>query len=401
MVYRDLSDEKNNSYGQLKPPVLRASLIDRFFSFLIDYLVLSPFVSFILLMLFQGALSYWKLNPNAPEQYQITFILCISYAIFFSLLQSFFIFMWKATPGQYFLKIYIEFENDQNFLFWRAFLRQFGFCITILLLGMPWMALMTHPLQKTFYDRLADARVYSKKKSSAFLTFEFESLYWRSFSATFMIFVGLMLFVFVFSKYDEVKQRIESYKVFEKRNFFCSEIKNVKESSRLQLALAMNLVGQLSDDCLDREADFVLWKVKTEEIELAYFAKAMTEESHENEMNYLKTACETEEKSFGCQLAQAFLTADFDKLYIQLKQNKSLLAKTLSYEFSQILEKPDETKTNFAQLKKFDNQKLVKKYLITEILTSQKNQSLRSLASIDEDDQSELEEQALELLKEL
>ena len=398
MVYQDISirDSKLSSEQLFK---YKASLMDRFFSFLIDYLIFSPFVSFTLFILFQDAIRYWRMNPANAEQISITVLLAICSIIVFSLYQALFITFYRATPGQYFLKMQIVFEDSDNFIFWRAFCRQCGFWCSILLLGVPWLALLSHPLQKTFYDRLTDSRVLSKKKDNIYFSFEAENRFWQSFTATMMIFLGMMVFSMLFMKYTEIGQRTESFKIFEKKNFFCSELKNASQSSRLQLAVAMNLVGQLSDECLDHEADFVLWKEKTDEIGLAYYAKSLTEEDSDVEKKYLNQACSKNPDNVGCHLAQAFQNGDFEKLYSYLKVRKSLLAETLTYEFGRILQKDDEQSSNFSNLSEYDSQRIIKKYLLTEIILQKSENAGRRPAAVDESE--DLNQQALQLIEDL
>ncbi len=405
MVYRDISAPESKSSTSVHPFKYKASLMDRFFSFVIDYLIFSPFISFTLFILFHDAIRYWRINPDAAEQIPITILLGLSYILIFSLYQALFICFWRATPGQYFLKIQIVFDAPQDFIFWRAFCRQCGFWTSILLLGAPWLALLSHPLQKTFYDRMTECRVLSKKNNSIYFTFEAEARFWQSFTATMMIFVGLIFFSLMLIKYNDITQRTESFKIYEKKNFFCSELKGVNQSSRLQLAIAMNLVGQLSDDCLDHEADFVLWKSKTEDLELAYYAKSLTEENSEAETKYLKKACAQPNDNLGCHISKAFQSADFEKLYTFLKVQNSLLARTLTYELGLILKKDDEQESNFSQLAEFDDQRLIKKYLLSEIIAQRKIRANREPASRSErnenDNQDKHDEQAYQLIKDL
>lgn len=396
MVYRDISSEYNSSEQSFKYPV---TLMDRFFSFVIDYLIFSPFVSFVLFIFFKDAIRYWRLNPAAPEQLALTILLAVSYIALLSALQAGFITFWRSTPGQYFLKIQVHFENGENLIFWRSFCRQVGFWLTILFLGIPWLALMAHPMQKTFYDRIADCRVFSKKRSAQNFGFEIELRYWRSFLATLILFMGLILISVLVSQYRDVMNRTDSFNLKEKKNLFCEELKGISQTSRLQLAVAMNLVGQLSDECLDREADFVLWKEKSDQMGLAYYAKSLTEEQTDLERKYLKQACAESKDNLGCYLAQAFETADFEKLYRQMKVKKDILAKTLVYELGTVLGHNQERNEHFAELADFDSSKIVKKYILTEILM-RRNKIGRWPASEEQEVDSE-QEQALELIQDL
>ncbi len=401
MVFEDLSSNKKESPHFKNEFKFKVSLLDRFFSFLIDYLILSPFVSFILFLLFQDPLRYWRSTPSAPEQFSLTLLLAISYVFLFSLLQTFFLYRWRATPGQYYLKISLQFENDETFIFWRSLIRQMGFWFSFLLLGLPWLALLSHTKQKTFYDRLGECQVLSKKKETTFSDFENEYKFWQSFLATSMCFVGFLFLAFFYSSYENIEQRTESYRKYAKNKYFCKELNTITETSRLQFALAMNLVGQLSDDCLDKEADFVLWKQKKDDVDLAYFAKSMTEENRETEKKYLKQACQNDLKALGCTLAEAFLKADFNHLYASIKNKKTLLARTLTYELGLILNKDEDQKNNFKKLADFDTHRMMKKYLISEIL-SQQSPNLSRMPASNDKKQSEIDSAlALDLLEDL
>ena len=105
MVFQDISSSfVLNDFAKKKSA---ASIVDRLFSFIIDYLVISPFVFFLLRLTFNNGIIFWKSHPEAPESDLLVLLLIFTYVVYFSLIQSAFIAMWKATPGQYFLKIKI------------------------------------------------------------------------------------------------------------------------------------------------------------------------------------------------------------------------------------------------------------------------------------------------------
>ncbi len=382
MVYQDIQAvHQDIKQSKLSNPVL----LDRFFSFLIDYMVFAPFVSFFNYLIFKDTITYWRDNPDAPEQSALIAIIAVSVVTMFSLMQAGFIYFWKATPGQYFLKIQIQFAEG-HLLFWRAFVRQFGFWSTPLFLGIPWIAMFSHPQRKTFYDRLADCRLVSFKFEEGF-SFETESKYWQSLLATLIIFVGFLFATVMWMRYEKIVQRVASFEQLEQDKFFCEDLKNVSITSRLHVAVAMNVVGRLSDDCLDREADFVLWKDKKKDISLAYFAKSLTEKNSQNETTYLKQSCANEgekafkESSLGCQLAQTALSRDYDRMYAITEGRDSLLTDTYRYEIGLALDKKVDLVKNFKNLKKYSEQNLVKRYLLTEMI-NEKSSGGRTPATV-------------------
>ena len=384
MVYQDIRDDNS---AKSSKPLSGPPLLDRFFSFLIDYMVLSPFISFAIFFLFKDAILYWRHNPDAPEQNLLLVIVALTVGFLFCLFQTFFIYFWKATPGQYYLKIQIQFEGSQTFIFWRALLRQLSFCASPLFLGLPWLALLGHSEGKAFYDRLADCHVISLKQNNEVFSFETEHKYWRSLLATLILFVSFLFGAVVWMQYEKVIQRVASFRQLNKNNYFCEDLKEVHISQRLQMAIAMNLINQLSDDCLDKEADFVLWKEKSEDKSLAYYAKSLTETDLDQENSYLTAACDGEtelkfkERSFGCQIADSFAKQKFEPLYRALQSKSGVLATTFRYELGLTLHKETETLKNFQALQKFDSHRLIKKYLLSEML-NEKMPAERSPASV-------------------
>ncbi|MBC7740886.1 MAG: RDD family protein [Bdellovibrionaceae bacterium] len=386
MVYQDISNQNSSeSNEKFSAP----ALLDRFFSVLIDYMVLSPFISFAIYIFFKDAILYWRQNPSAPEQDLLMVIVAISVGFSFCVLQALFIYFWQATPGQYFLKIKIQFEGPAHFIFWRALLRQVGFAISPLFLGLPWLAMLGHTEGKAFYDRLAETRVVSLMSSIDTFSFENEPKYWRSLLATLILFVSFLFAGVLCIQYGKIVHRVASFQKLDQEKFFCEELGEIPITARLQTAVAMNLTNQLSDECLDKEADFALWKMKSGQISLAYFAKSLTEPDAESEATYLNQACREEEnssfddKTFGCQLAHSFSTQKFNQLYAALSNRHGLLAKTFKYELGLILKKKSDTFANFQALQEFDSQRLVKKYLLTEMLKEKSSKS-RSPASADD-----------------
>ena len=203
--------------------------------------------------------------------------------------------------------------------------------------------------------------------------FESEFKYWRALMATMTLFVGFLATAFIMQNYNKIKNRTISFNEFKEKNFFCEDLKAVEQKERLPVAIALNLVNQLSDACLDREADFVFWRLKEADLSLAYFAKSLTVNNTEKEGIYLAQACEGQtpientQVDFGCKVAWHFKEAKFEELYTQL-QTGTLLADVLKYELGLILNKSSAKQSNFQALKTYGDLKLVKKYQLTEIL---------------------------------
>ena len=372
MVFQDISNPYNlNEFSKKKSA---ANLLDRFFSFLIDYLVISPFVIFLMYSIYSNGFKFWKSNPMAPENDLFILIIALSYILCFSLIQSWFIAIWNATPGQYFLKVRIDFHESDNLIFFRALSRQISFWISFLFFGIPFLSMMTNRTRRTFYDRVGDTSVITKKNEFDFFSYDKEYRYWQSFMATLVLFLGFLTSALIWKYYSKLVQRSASFYVLKDKSFFCEELKNLNMNERLQVAVALNLSNQLSDNCLDKEADFVLWKQKISDYSLAYYAKSLTTADREKEKSYLKQSCagqntnEYSSLSFGCKIAYSFLNNQIEELYAELNEEE-FLAVSLKYELSLILSKASDIDVNFAKIEKFNSLKLIKKYQVMEMLT--------------------------------
>lgn len=336
MVIEDFNYEIKTEKTDTNKKNLSAGLVDRFFSFVIDYFVISPFVIFFLYLSYTSGFQFWKAHPQAPESSYFVLILALSYVFYFSLIQSFFIYWMGVTPGQYYLKIKIQFNENSSMLFLRALSRQVLFWGSFLLLGFPFLALLTNKKRRTFYDRVADVEIQSLQEGAKLELFE-EPRYWQAFAGTLALFFGFLLAALVWQNYDQVAQRSFSFTQRVQSNQLCDELGELRSLERLQTAVAFNWVNELSDSCLQREADFVIWSAPDEEMKsLAYYAKSLLADDPEIERKYLKQACleeDREDSSFGCRIARAFLDTDMKQFLAEPAQD-NILDRVLRYELA-------------------------------------------------------------------
>lgn len=374
MVYHDISsDSQPQTNGRSNPS---ADLLDRFFSFLIDYFVISPFVLFGLFLCFQDEFIFLKQNPVAPENIRFQLICGFCFVVVFSLIQTIFVSVFKGTPGQYYLKIKFETESHTSNLYFRIFFRQILFWFSFALLCLPFLSMLTNRKKRTFYDQIADVTVVTLKNDNIYFAFEHEYKYWQALQMTLTLFIGGLVVALVGGQYQAVVYRQASFEQLNEKGFFCKQLEQFDLQDRLQAAVALNLVDQLPDDCLRREADFVLWRQQTGEIDMAYWAKSLLTEDEAKQRLYSQKACQadavygSEEKiSLACRLAYAFSKNEFDQLIQNLDESKFLGA-VLRYELMHHLYPEMESTEGLAAIEKFQQHKLVKKYLISEMLTN-------------------------------
>jgi uncharacterized RDD family membrane protein YckC len=386
MVFQDINHPNFAVSDKSTSP---SRIIDRIFSFVIDYLVLSPFVMFALYFCFNNGFAFAKNNPLAPENDLFYALMGLCFVLLFALLQVLFVRVWLATPGQYFLKLRFAFDETDSLSMVRLYFRQVLFWMSFLALGIPFLSVMTNKRRRTFYDQVADVSVVTEKTEVKFMPFEQEFRYWRALVGTLTVFVVFMATSFIWSHYKQVVTRTESFTQLQDQKFFCEELGDIDYSKRLETAVALNLVNQLSDACLDREADFVLWKQKYDSYSMAYYAKSLTTDETEKEQKYLAQACESDktatgqEPSLGCKIAKAFESENFEELYSKLP-GASLLGAVLKYELAVQLHKSEDISENFAQLAQFNEIKGVRKYELTEMLAEvgKETESSRAPASV-------------------
>lgn len=80
---------------------------------------------------------------------------------------------------------------------------------------------------------------------------------------------------------------------------------------RLDLAIAGFLSGHWERECLEREADFSLWRAEKEEMPFAQLAKGLSFDDDSEASPYFAKACELEPKGEACGMAR-FMTSSKD-----------------------------------------------------------------------------------------
>jgi uncharacterized RDD family membrane protein YckC len=343
----------------------------RILSFVIDYFIFAPVISFLILVFFHSGVDVYRTFPKSAEAQAVFSYLVLGYVITSTFFQALFITFSGATPGQYFLKLRVEFKNKNYPLFLQAWVRQLGFVSSFVFLGIPFLKALADEDGQCFYEKMTESQVISKwpmAKDSYFgKAIEIDRKFWSASVATissFLIVLGLVMF---WKNYQFVLTSPDTYAKMKSKKKSCTEFVHLDSTDRLRYAIAMNLVGTVSDSCLDQEADFVLWRNFTDDRALAYFAKFVTSNNSDLEGRYLKQACDEQAVSEGCYWATTFAKNNFSDIRNNPEMSKTLLGKVLLYEFSS----KGNTKKRiqaFNDLKEYAQYKSVKKYLLLENL---------------------------------
>lgn len=341
----------------------------RILSFVIDYFIFAPVISFLVLVFFHSGVDIYRSFPKSSEAQSVFCYLAVGYVILSTFFQALFMSFIGATPGQYFLKLKVEFKNTQYPIFLQAWARQLGFVISFLFLGIPFLKALADENGQCFYEKMTESQLVSRwpmDQSSYFnKSIDLDRKFWSASLATissFLIALGLVIF---WKNYQFVLTSPDTYAKMKAKQKSCSEFVHLDSTDRLRYAIAMNLVGTVSDSCLDQEADFVLWRNFTDDRALAYFAKFVSSNNDSLEGKYLKQACSEDESSEGCYWATTFAENNFSAIRNNAEMAKTILGKVLLYEFAS----KGNTKKRmqaFNELKEYVDFKSVKKYLLLE-----------------------------------
>lgn len=393
MVYQDLSIVQNSQAKLNKPQ--QATVLQRVFSALLDYFILSPIVSFIVVSCFSDGIKLYKQFPQSSEAQFVLFQMALGFIFFLTLIQAVFITVVAATPGQIFTKLYVRFDSevlqDSSWiqLFFHAWFRQLGFVLSLFCLGLPWISVLYHTKKRAFYERMTESTVLTTVPHPMSLLNwgESERKYIAVFVNTFLLFsTGLLILGFQQIYHKTLTSNL-TYEKLNKENRFCKELDSVKQENRLNIATALNLVGVLPDRCLDLEADFVLWRnfsdPATSDLKAsAYLAKFLTAENDDDEKKYLTETCRQDSKSVACAYAKGFSDEEVAEFRLKIEDyNSDLLNDVLKYELTKMSDA--QAVKELEDLEKYGTHKLVNRFIIQENLKSLQPESRRFPASTD------------------
>lgn len=341
MVYINLSEDV---HLETATETHRASAFSRFFSALLDYFILAPVITFVMVIFFRDSVKLITHISDSSSQ-AILFQLAFFAAMLFTGVQTAFIYLYGATPGQNFLKLYITFEQKPSNLFFQIWFRQLGFAFSVLCLGLPFLAVVYHKKHRTFYDRLAECDVVSTiPEARGLATFTVHDTDKKYLSATVSAVMCFISFIFIFTALQSHDVLLEKSQITAKASSHlkkCFVIEDQNQQQRLKTVLALNILNLTSDDCALSEADEVLNRVKVsqkegppkaENVSMAYFVKfyvgQKTAERSLNQAEYFKYACNRDVKADLCAAVKVRDIASENK---KVSSSKNLNDKLLEF----------------------------------------------------------------------
>lgn len=306
MVFPDLSaPEIKFRQSPTKKLTPIASVTDRFVALILDFLIFSPVISLFLAGIVRNAKISFLINSSSQEGL-IAFGLGVSLCLFLViLLQTSFLYFLQATPGQIFLQLkVISYPDSKPRLdFNQCFLRSFMWCTGFVFLGIPYLEIVGHPLRRAFHERASDTLVVTLKKNFDRGPFPLETNFiasWLRMCFLFLILLGSLGFL---KTYRALK--LGHYAKAGNPGSHCKELLTAEpvSASRMDMAVTLFLLGEISPQCLNQEADANLWNGEYLNHEMSYLAKALASDSEPDQDKYFKKICENINSS-ACIMAR-------------------------------------------------------------------------------------------------
>ncbi|KYG61662.1 hypothetical protein AZI86_18375 [Bdellovibrio bacteriovorus] len=306
MVFPDLSAPEARPIQKDSNHFAIASVSDRLIALILDFLIFSPVVSLFIASFLKQTRTFFLLSSSSQEAFVAAALLTGLVFFLVVVLQAAFLFFWQATPGQIFLQLrVVSYPHPQRRLTLnQCFLRSFLWCTGFLLLALPFLEVASHPLRRAFHERASDTGVITLKRRADDGPHPIESRFIGSWMR--MSFLLLMLFVAIGFLQTYKELLAGHYRGTSGTSLVenCKEMKDsdLKGSARLDAAFTLFLLEEISPECLNKEADVVLWENPVQAEGLGYLAKYAAAEGDEQD-KYFTKVCE-DRKSGVCILAR-------------------------------------------------------------------------------------------------
>lgn len=339
MVVRDLS------YSESRPPRVSSSqgsaqlplapVADRFIAFILDFLILSPVVSFFVAGILRNLKTVLILNSDSEEAVVIWGLFVASLVGISALLQGLFLFIWQATPGQRFMQLQVipypqSFNDESRLSLGQSLLRPFGWWLGTFLGGVPFLEILGHPLRRAFHERVSDTVVISLKQEPVDVPLAVETRY---ISSTMWLFFGFLFvtgIVLMGKTYREaVHQGLSPRKIVSETQ--CPQIseETYQGMKRLDMALALYFADETTADCLGGEAQHAVWSSQGEEKALGQLALSVISETETEATAYQDKVCGESEKSEACAILGYLRSSEETKGNLLRKAGLGLISSRL------------------------------------------------------------------------
>ncbi|QDK46227.1 RDD family protein [Bdellovibrio sp. ZAP7] len=305
MLFPDLSAPEINNSKQFKQEPAIAFVMDRFLALVLDFLIFSPVISLLVSGLVRQAKTFFLLNSRSEEGIVAALMILAVSAVAVVLLQAAFLYLIQATPGQFFLQMrVVSYPQQQTRLtFSQCLVRSVMWCASFAMFAIPFLGIIAHPLRRAFHEKASDTMVITLKSRHDRGPAPHEQRLITSWMQLSFAMLALVGFLGLMKSYHGLTAG-EFQVAANNSDAACKEIKDkdLMGTQRLDAALSLFLLKEISADCLHKEAELSLWGDPVNSQAMAYFAKFLLSEGADR-VDYLKKVCE-ERTSTGCVLAQ-------------------------------------------------------------------------------------------------
>lgn len=305
MVIADLSTPEIKSTTTLSTKIAIASTADRLVALLLDFLIFSPVVSLFVAGLIKKGKTYFILNPDSSEGIVSLVLIVLAVLFLISLMQATFLYFWQGTPGQLFLKLKVISypEKNQRLTLNQCLVRSVAWSLSLIPIALPFLEVLSHPLRRCFHERASDTCVVTLKSLPDTGPAPVESRFISSVLRLSFLFILLFCVHMYFRTYQDLASG--SFRgATETAPEYCKEMKSPDSfgASRLDAAVTLYLLDEISGECLAKEAEASLWGDSNANQELAYLAQYLLHQGDDQEQ-YLKKVCKNS-SSQVCTLAR-------------------------------------------------------------------------------------------------
>lgn len=287
-----------------------ADPLSRWAALVVDFIVQVPIISLILSSVKKQVLiSEWLGKGLDYQVYIIVYVVFAALLIVFY--QGLFTAFFGGTPGKLFFGLrVISIWNEERPSVSSSFVRAIYWCLGAFALFLPHLALFYHRERRPIYDRLADTVVVAQEKYAVGPPESSFSGFLKLVLTVFYVGIFVVLTQVLFNTY-QTKRPDQSTRLFwQNDQDTCHAIskhldtkQNLNPNIRIEEALSLYAIGLIDDECLDREADNVLWNYKP--TTAAYAAKAMLFIDEKTVFaKYLTKTCEEKKEKDYCLLVR-------------------------------------------------------------------------------------------------
>ena len=340
MVIRDkvepnFTQEKVRESSQLHE--LMARPIDRLAAFVIDHLILLLPVIYLVLAPFQKSTKLAAMTDN-EWQLNISMILGVLAVVAVVMAyQSITTWLWGSTPGQFFLGLrVVSIWPNRRVTLTQALVRSAYWLGSLVLLGLPFLAIFSNLMRRPIHDRITDVIVVTvrKNQNSVSPTGREMSLVKGVYAS-----VGVFIFVGLFSAVVTSLVRMQKQEALisqlEDEDVLCAVISDAQsewpvtedesEPDRLTVALTLFAAEEIDIRCLEAEVKY-LFSDEEESPMLSLVKSFVYFDQPELSNRYLDNVCAQDKASSECEMSQMISTATTENPKADLKLRLDLLS---------------------------------------------------------------------------